>query len=148
MALRRSHRRNRRYALQSVYANRFGSPRHAYQLIGYDPGVDFSFLEDNKRLRALYQVVEGIIRQIGEFGGEVRRDVTHDFLVVNEEIKVSVVICRCAMTAGGGSQRWRIKFDASHMPDITIAVRMDQLGKAILDYYVIPPSTWKTRSCA
>ena len=122
----------------SVYANRFGGLVRAYQLIGYDPGVDFSFLEDNKRLRALYpEVVEGIIRQIGEFGGEVRRDVTHDFLVVNEEIKVSVVICRCAMTAGGGS-RWQIKFDASHMPDITIAVRMDQLNKAILDYYVIP----------
>lgn len=122
----------------SIYASRFGGLVRAYELIGYDPGRDFSFLEDNRNLRRLYpEVVEGIIQKIGEFGGSVRRDVKHDFLVVNEEINVSVVICRCAMTQGGGS-RWQIRFDAGLMPDVTIAVRMDQLNKNILDYYVIP----------
>ena len=122
----------------SVYANRFGGLRRAYALIGYDPGTDFSFVEDNRYLRSLYpEVVEGIIHKIQEFGGAVRRDVTHDFLVVNEEIKVSVVICRCKHTENGSS-RWKIQFDTSLMPDITIAVRMDQTNRNILDYYVIP----------
>lgn len=122
----------------SVYASRFGGLVRAYELIGYDSGRDFSFLEDNRNLRRMYpEVVESIIEKIGEFGGTVHRDIAHDYLVVNDEIKVSVVICRCSLTAGGGS-RWQIKFDASHMPDITVAVRMDQLNKNILDYYVIP----------
>lgn len=122
----------------SVYASRFGGLVRAYELVGYDSGRDFSFLEDNRNLRRMYpEVVEGIIQKIGEFGGRVHRDIAHDFLIVNDEIKVSVVICRCAMTVGGGS-RWQIKFDASQMPDITVAVRMDQLNKNILDYYVIP----------
>lgn len=122
----------------SVYSHRFGGLRRAYELIGYDPGSDFSFVEDNRYIRSLYpEVVETIISKIQEFGGSVRRDVLHDFLVVNEEIKISVVICRCKMT-DTGSNRWKIQFDASLMPDITIAVRMDQTNRHILDYYVIP----------
>jgi len=122
----------------SVYANRFGGLVRAYELIGYDPGRDFTFLEDNRHLRSIYpEIVESIIKKIGEFGGTVRRDVTHDFLIVNEELKVSVVICRCSQTQTGSS-RWKIQFDASLMPDITIAVRMDQVNKNVLDYYVIP----------
>lgn len=122
----------------SVYANRFGGLVRAYELIGYDPGRDFTFLEDNKYLRSMYpEVVEGVIQKIKEFGGRVRRDVTHDFLVVNEEIKVSVVICRCSHTSTGAN-RWKIQFDTSLMPDITIAVRMDHTNRGVLDYYVIP----------
>jgi DNA invertase Pin-like site-specific DNA recombinase len=122
----------------SVYANRFGGLVRAYQLIGYDPGRNFTFLEDNRYLRSIYpEIVENIIEKIGAFGGTVRRDVTHDFLIVNEEIKISVVICRCSQTQTGSS-RWKIQFDASLMPDITIAVRMDQINKNVQDYYVIP----------
>jgi DNA invertase Pin-like site-specific DNA recombinase len=122
----------------SVYSHRFGGLRRAYELIGYDPGRDFSFVEDNRYLRSLYpEVVENIIDKIKEFGGGVHRDVTHDFLVVNDEIKVSVVICRCKLT-DTGSTRWKIQFDTGLMPDITIAVRMDQTNRHILDYYVIP----------
>ena len=122
----------------SVYANRFGGLVRAYELIGYDPGRDFTFLEDNRYLRSMYpEVVEGVIQKIKEFGGTVRRDVVHDFLVVNEEIKVSVVICRCSSTPAGAN-RWKVQFDASLMPDITIAVRMDHTNRNVLDYYVIP----------
>lgn len=122
----------------SVYANRFGGLTKAYKLIGYDSGRDERFIEDNKHLRSLYpEVVEGIIKKIHEFGATVRRDVTHDFLIVNNEIKVSVVICRCSQTSTGAG-RWKIQFDASLMPDITIAVRMDTTNRQVLDYYTIP----------
>ena len=54
-----------------------------------------------------------------------------------DEIKVSLVICRCSQ-APNGKNRWRIQLDASLMPDITIAVRMDANNRDILDYYLIP----------
>ncbi len=122
----------------SVYANRFGGLTRAYKLIGYESGRDERYIEDNKYLRRLYPgVVEGIIDKIKEFGGTVRRDVTHDFLIVNEEINISVVICRCSVTAMG-TARWKIQFDAGLMPDITIAVRMDATNRNVLDFYTIP----------
>lgn len=122
----------------SVYANRFGGLTRAYKLIGYDTGHDERYIEDNKYLRSIYpEVVEGIIEKIKEFGGAVRREVTSDFLIVNDEIKVSVVICRC-MQPGKGAERWKIQFDAGLMPDITIAVRMDASNRQPLDFYTIP----------
>lgn len=121
-----------------AYASRFGGLFQAYKLVVYDPGYDQSFIEDNRHLRKMYpEVVEGVIHKIQELGGRVHREVTNDFLIVNSEIKVSLVICRCFQT-GGGSNRWKIQFDASLMPDITIAVRMDATNRQILDYYLIP----------
>jgi hypothetical protein len=71
----------------------------AYKLIGYDPGRDQRYIEDNKYLRKMYpDVVEGVIRNIQTLGGKVHREVENDFLIVNNEIKVSLVICRCAQT--------------------------------------------------
>jgi len=122
----------------SVYASRFGGLTRAYELIGYDSGRDNSFIEENKRLREMHPgIMQDIRDKIYEFGGTVQQDGTSDFLIVNSELKVSVVICRCMQTSAGSS-RWKIQFDASLMPDITIAVRMDPLNLHVFDYYVIP----------
>lgn len=121
-----------------AYAHRFGGLTQAYKLIGYDPGRDLRYIDDNKHLRKMYpDVVEGVIRRIQSFGGLVHREVENDFLIVNGEIKVSLIICRCSQTQTGGN-RWKIQFDASLMPDITIAVRMEADNRQILDYYLIP----------
>jgi len=122
----------------SVYASRFGGLTTAYKLIGYETGRDERYIEDNKYMRSLHpEIIESISQKIHEFGGTVRRDEIHDFLIVNEELKVSVVICRCSQTSLG-TRRWKIQFDASLMPDITIAVRMDHTNRGVLDYYTIP----------
>lgn len=122
----------------SVYAHRFGGLTQAYKLIGYDPGRDMSFIEDNKRLRQMYpEVVESVITNIREYGGKVHREIQNDLIIVNNEIKVSLVICRCGKTSSG-SNRWKIAFDTSLLPDITIAVRMEENNRDILDYYLIP----------
>ncbi len=122
----------------SAYAHRFGGLTQAYKLIGYDPGRDQRYIEDNKYLRKMYpDVVEGVIRNIQTLGGKVHREVENDFLIVNNEIKVSLVICRCAQTPAG-TNRWKIQLDSSLMPDITIAVRMEPDNRQILDYYLIP----------
>lgn len=122
----------------SVYTHRFGGLTQAYKLIGYDPGRDLRYIEENKRLRKMYpEVVEGVIRQIQEYGGKVHREVQNDFLIVNNEIKVSLAICRCSQSPSGHN-RWRIQLDTGLMPDITIAVRMEADNQQILDYYLIP----------
>ncbi len=83
------------------------------------------------------QIVEDAIRRIKEIGGQVRREVTNDLLIVNEEIKISVVICRCHKTPAGTSQ-WKIHLDTGLLPDITVAIRMDQTNTQALDYYLLP----------
>lgn len=122
----------------SAYAHRFGSLLRAYQLIGFTPDRDYHYLEINRRLREIHpEIVEDTIKRIKDLGGEVWREVGSDFLFVNGELKVSIVICRCVKTPAG-SNRWKIRLDSGLMPDITIAVRMDEDNKDILDYYILP----------
>jgi hypothetical protein len=122
----------------SVYAHRFGSLIRAYELIGFTPDRDYSFIEINRELRKMHPViVDDVEKRIIGFGGQVRRDETNDLLIVNEEIKVSVVICRHQQTPTGAS-RWKVHLDTGLLPDITIAIRMDQGNTKALDYYLLP----------
>lgn len=122
----------------SAYMHRFGSLVRAYELIGYTPDRDFRYVEINRHLRKIYpEILEGAIKRIQEMGGRVRREVTNDLLIFNEEIKVSVIICRCFET-GTGSHRWKICLDTGLLPDITIAIRMNHENTQPLDYYLLP----------
>jgi hypothetical protein len=58
-------------------------------------------------------------------------------LTVNDEFTASIVISRSFQTLGG-SLRWKIRLDASLRPDITVALRMDQANREIVDYYLLP----------
>jgi hypothetical protein len=37
-----------------------------------------------------------------------------------------------------GRRRWKVRFDTSLAPDITVAVRLDETNQAPLDYYLLP----------
>jgi hypothetical protein len=53
----------------AAYRHRFGSLVTAYRLIGYDPEIDFSFIEINRRLRQEHATtVASVIRQIQALG--------------------------------------------------------------------------------
>ena len=122
----------------AAYAHRFGGLVRAYQLIGYNPGIDYSYQEINRYLRKLYpEIVEDAIRKIKELGGTVHREVQNDLLIVNDELKVSVVLTRCQRTEAG-SLRWNVRFDTGLRPDITVAIRMDAENKKAFDYYILP----------
>ncbi|MEM6780770.1 MAG: recombinase family protein [Pseudomonadota bacterium] len=122
----------------SAYAYRFGSLIRAYQMIGYTPDRDYRYIEINRHLRKIYPgIVEGAIRRIEELGGSVHREVTSDLVYVNDEISVSIVICRCFQTQAG-SNRWKIRLDSGLRPDITIVIRMDELNEEAMDYYLLP----------
>ena len=122
----------------TAFRHRFGTLVRAYQLIGYDPGIDFAFIEENRRLRLRHpEVVNSIIQSIVALGATASWDADARLLSMNNEIRVSIVLCR-QKTTGAGSSRWLIRLDASLKPDITIAARMDATNSAIRDYYVLP----------
>jgi hypothetical protein len=129
----------------AAFSHRFGSLVSAYRLIGYDPGIDYSFIEINRKLRKEHpQIVASVIRRIGELGAMATWDEEAQLLHLNNELRVSIVLCRHC-TTGAGSSRWVIRLDEGLKPDITIAVRMDATNEGVRDYYLLPAieMTWE-----
>ena len=122
----------------SVYVHRFGSLIRAYQMVGFTPDRDYRYLEVNRFLRQLHpEIVAQTEAQIAAIGGAVVRDPATDILRINNEFSVSVVLARC-QTRDSGSHRWKVRFDTSLCPDITVAVRLTPANQAALDYYLLP----------
>ena len=122
----------------SAFRYRFGSLLRAYQLIGYEPDRDYRFIEINRALRQAHpRIVSEIMDGIELYGGHAVQDATTSLIHVNDEFTASVVLARCFET-GAGSLRWRIRLDTGLVPDITIAVRMDETNDDPRDYYLLP----------
>lgn len=122
----------------SAYRARFGSLLRAYRLVGYSPARDYDYVEINRVLRAMHpQIVSQTISGIERLGGTVRKDPVTDLLTVNDEFTASIVIVR-AFETPSGALRWKIRLDAGLRPDITVALRMEQTNREVLDYYLLP----------
>ena len=122
----------------NCYRTRFGGLLRAYSLIGFQPVRDYRYIEVNRLLRQrLPEILTRVVDDIQGAGGFVDRDARTDLLRLNDELTLSIIIARCLRTPGG-AYRWRIRFDASLKPDITIAVRMAANESDILDYYIFP----------
>ena len=122
----------------TVYAHRFGSLIRAYELVGFTPGRDYRFVEINRALRRMHPgVVSETEQRIVALGGTVTRDLATDMLNLNGEFTASIVLARCK-SMDGGRRRWKVRFDTSLQPDITVAVRLDAANEAALDYYLLP----------
>jgi DNA invertase Pin-like site-specific DNA recombinase len=122
----------------SVYSYRFGSLVRAYQAVGFTPGRDYQYVEINQLLRRLHpEIVSNTERLIAEIGGETARDPATDVLHINREFTVSIVLARCQYSSAT-KRRWKVRFDASLLPDITVAVRMKDGNESPHDYYLLP----------
>ena len=122
----------------SAYQHRFGSLLRAYSLVGYTPQRDYSYVQINRKLRALHPgVVAETVARIEATGGRATCDPGTELISVNDEFTVSVVIARSLRTAGG-SLRWKVRLDAGLLPDITLAIRMDEANEEVRDYYLLP----------
>ena len=108
----------------SVYRARFGSLIRAYQLIGYDPGRDYQYIETNRAIRSMFPgVLAETVAKIEEAGGTVQFNKSTDILTINEEFTASIIIARC-LRSPTGFLRWKLRLDTGLRPDITIAIRM------------------------
>jgi len=122
----------------AAYIHRFGSLIRAYKTVGFTPDRDYQFLEVNKFLRRMHpELVASTERAIEDLGGTVQRDPATDLLEVNREFSVSVVLSRC-QSHDDGRRRWKVRFDTSLQPDITVAVRLAPGNETIHDYYLLP----------
>jgi hypothetical protein len=83
------------------------------------------------------EIVAEIINQLRALPAEVEQLPKSGLLLVNQELRVSLVLARHLITPSGSS-RWVIRLEESHQPDITIAARMDESNGTILDYYLLP----------
>ena len=129
----------------TAFRHRFGSLVSAYRLIGYDPEIDYSFIETNRKLRKQHpEIVASVVRQIQELGAVATLDEKTGLLHLNQELRVSIVLCRHIATDAGAS-RWLVRLDERLKPDITIAARMDATNEGIRDYYLLPgiDMTWE-----
>lgn len=122
----------------AAYAHRFGSLIRAYHAVGFTPDRDYRYLEVNQFLRRLHpEIVSQAERMIANLGGQVNRDSATDLLTVNAEFSVSLVLSRCQVL-DSQRRRWKVRFDTSLAPDITVAVRLDESNQVPLDYYLLP----------
>lgn len=122
----------------SAYRARFGTLLRAYWLVGYRPERDYRYIEINRRLRGLYpQAVAELLEGVEAAGGTIEGPDASGLLLVNDELTLSVVIARCEEMPSG-AYRWRIHFDASLAPDITVAIRMEGGNRRPRDYYLFP----------
>ncbi|WP_444633380.1 recombinase family protein [Cupriavidus oxalaticus] len=122
----------------AVYAYRFGSLIRAYRTVGFTPDRDYHYLEINRFLRQLHPAtVKQTEQAIVDLGGTVVRDPATDILDVNREFTVSLVLSRCQQHENGRNH-WKVRFDTSLLPDITVAVRLNSQNDAPLDYYLLP----------
>ncbi len=122
----------------SAYSSRFGSLLRAYSLVGFTPDRDYRYIATNRVLRRLHpDILQQVLEGLREQGSNVWQELTTDRVIVNGEFSVSIVIVRCTPTQTG-LLRWKLRFDTSLMPDITIVVRMDSNNRAPLDFYLFP----------
>ena len=122
----------------AAYAHRFGGLIRAYRTVGFTPDRDYQYLEVNQFLRRLHpELVGQTERMIAEVGGLVTRDAATDLLTINHEFSVSLVLARCQIL-DNARRRWKVRFDTSLTPDITVAVRLEESNQAALDYYLLP----------
>ncbi|MDO4705206.1 MAG: recombinase family protein [Comamonadaceae bacterium] len=122
----------------AAYAHRFGGLIRAYQAVGFTPDRDYRYLEVNQFLRRLHpEIVSLTEKMIAKVSGAVSRDPATELLTVNGEFTVSLVLSRCQWL-DNGRHRWKVRFDTSLAPDITVAVRLNESNQAPLDYYLLP----------
>ena len=122
----------------SAYRSRFGSLVRAYQLVGYTPEIDYSYIDINRRLRKMHpQLLEETMKQIRSIGADLEQFPKTGVFSINGEFTVALVLARCQQTPGG-SFRWKIHLEHELKPDLFIAVRMDAENRLPLDYYVLP----------
>lgn len=127
-----------RFGSQGVSNTRFGSLLRAYSLVGFTPDRDYRYIETNRELRKLHPaVLREVIDGLCASDSDAWQDVENDQVIVNGEFSLSVVIARCIETPTG-LLRWKLRFDTSLMPDITIVVRMNRSNRGPFDFYLFP----------
>lgn len=122
----------------SIYRSRFGSLLRVYQLIGYTPATDYTWLKTRQLVNEFNdRSTQQIIDNISNEGGWISDTPAPGILHINDEFTLAIQSARCQRISPK-RLRWKIKFRTIFSPDISIAVRMDSLNQSAVDYYIFP----------
>src|ERR1035438_8173702 len=98
--------------------------------------MDCSHVELDRRLRHKTQeLVAQLIKQLEQAGAAVRWQRRTNTLVINQELRVGVILVRHSFTEVSTS-RWIVRRRSLSKLDFALAARMDFQNEAILDYYL------------
>ena len=89
-------------------------------------------------------MVSSVVDRLATAARDVHRSPDTDLITVNHEWTVSVVLAKCHRQ-DSGSLRWNVRFDMDLMPDVTVAVRLNEDNAGSRDYYLVPRldmATW------
>ena len=121
-----------------TYVVHFGSLRRAYERVGFMFARDDAGTEILRRLRGLQrELVSEIAAKIEHHGGRIEPFGNPNLLLVNQEITIAIVPLRC-LRSRYGRLRWYVRFNSKPTPDVTVAARLAQDNKSILDYFLLP----------
>lgn len=72
-----------------------------------------------------------------KLNGTIHKDPITDIISINGEISISLVLTRSHQLSSG-NYRWKVRFDTTLNPDITVVVRLNRTNTEIKDYYLLP----------
>jgi len=128
-----------------TYIERFGSLRRAYALIGYKPGPRSAGFDARRAaLGTISKLQEELACAIQLSGvcADFIRPTTHRpsaVLTVNRVLSISIYSARSTRLPNGG-YRWEVRRRIAYDADLVLVVRMNESNRAILDYFLLPPS--------
>jgi DNA invertase Pin-like site-specific DNA recombinase len=130
----------------STYRLRFGSLRHAYDLIGYGRPDQFGPIDLRRRTQALREeLIDRIVALFPNDASIVRRGGRwRSRLRLRNRLTVCVLMAR-SIKAWKETVRWQINPVRHERKFITLLVRLDQANQQFLDYHVLPRIDRPTR---
>ena len=121
----------------STYCHRFGGLDHAYQQVAWTRIGNLNNVESSRRFKASRRnIISAILQAIKSCGAELQSIDPYGLLSINNEFTASIKVAGCVHNRPGNG--WKVSFDRTLPPDLTLIVRMAAGNESILDYYVLP----------
>jgi DNA invertase Pin-like site-specific DNA recombinase len=124
----------------STYLYRFGSLSHAYALIGHPEPFGPASLRGNETYHRLFlRLPHQIAVQMRAAGAIVEQGPHRTLFRINDEFTLRVVAVPVSRHRRG-SLEWRVVLKRFLRADLTLAVRLDEANRGVLDYFLLPPA--------
>ena len=123
---------------RSNFRHRFGGIVPAYQLIGFQPKRDYTYIRAGQNLKSRRsELMRAVALQIEARGGSVK-PARFQTIQINDGMTARVMFCRPRVWAGRGTV-WPLIIKQKRVADVLIAARLGPTAPfTIVDYYVIP----------
>jgi len=122
----------------TTYLRRFGTLRNLYRLIGYNNAKHWGHLEAYERWADLNRANGTLLCEAFEkAGARGTFDPSMELLRVNDSVNICFAVAKCLKNQGRPS-RWTVRRRVRQPMGWTVAIRLDENNKAILDYVLLP----------